>query len=384
MALLDVVRFNGLKSRDWIIYKYPSDELVYGTQLIVQEGQAAIFVKNGMVCDVFYPGTFMLSTENIPILCGLVNLPFGGKTPFSAEIYFLNTTTKLDINWGTTDPIQLIDPKYFVKLRVRAFGQMGLKLQDYAVFFKELIGGMDQDDLVKFDKIKEFYRGLIVIKIKSIISAAIISEKISALEITTKLESLSQTTKEQITEEFQKYGFTIASFYIQSINFPEEDFEKINKILEDKAAFEIMGDNRYSTKRSFDVYEGAANNQNGVAGAFAAGGIGFGTALNMGNNIIPAMSSTISDAAVKICPVCHTQNSSKTKFCSECGGSLEEKKREADIQCPGCGNLIEGKSKFCPECGFNLGSLICECGCKLEAKAKFCPECGKKVSIPRG
>ncbi len=351
MALIDVIRFDGLKNREWIIYKYPSDSLVLGTQLIVQEGQVVLFVKGGMVCDTFYPGTHTLSTYNLPILQSIVNLPFGGRTPFSAEVYFLNTTSKLDLTWGTTDPIQLIDPKYYVKLRVRAFGQMGLKLSNPTVFFKELIGGMRQDDLVKFDKIKEFYRGILVIKVKSLIANTIISDKISALEISTKLDELSQKVNEKISSEFEKYGFNVVNFYIHSINFPDEDFDKINKILEDKAAFEIMGDNRYATKRTFDVYEGAANNENGVAGAFAAGGIGFGAALNIGTS----MNSTMNNNALsqsgsgeyKECPSCHARNS-------------------ADV-------------KFCPECGFNYNSLICSCGNKLSAGTKFCPECGKQV-----
>ena len=265
MAFIDVVRFDGLRSRDWLIYKYPSEELVLGTQLIVQEGQVALFVKSGMVADVFYPGTYTLATENLPLLKGLVNLPFGGKTPFSAEVYFLNTTVRLDVNWGTIDPIQLIDPKYYVKLRVRAFGQMGLRVLDAVTLFKEVIGGMQKADIVKIDKIKEYYRGVLVLKVKSAIADTIITNGISALEISTKLESLSEKVREQVTPEFEKYGFSVVNFYIQSINFPDEDFEKINKILEDRAAFEIMGDGRYATKRSFDVYEGAANNQSGVA-----------------------------------------------------------------------------------------------------------------------
>ena len=94
MAIIDVVRFDGLKSRDWLIYKYPSEELVLGTQLVVQEGQVALFVKGGIVADVFYPGTYTLATENLPILKSLINLPFGGRTPFSAEVYFINTTVR--------------------------------------------------------------------------------------------------------------------------------------------------------------------------------------------------------------------------------------------------------------------------------------------------
>ena len=227
MAIIDVVRFDGLRNRDWIIYKYPSEELVLGTQLIVQEGQIALFVKGGMVADVFYPGTYTLATDNLPILKSLVNMPFGGNTPFSAEVYYINTTVKLDINWGTTDPIQLIDPKYYVKLRIRAFGQMGLRILDVTTLFKELIGGMQKADIVKFDRIKDYYRGILVIKVKSAIADTIIGEGISALEISTKLDSLSEHVKEQVRPEFEKYGFSIANFFIQSINFPDEDFEKV-------------------------------------------------------------------------------------------------------------------------------------------------------------
>lgn len=347
MAIIDVVRFDGLKSRDWLIYKYPSEELVLGTQLIVQEGQNALFVKNGTIADVFYPGTYTLTTENLPILKRLINMPFGGKTPFSAEVYFVNTTVKLDINWGTTDPIQLIDPKYYVKLRIRAFGQMGLRVLDVTTLFKEVIGGMQKSDIVRFDKIKEYFRGILVIKAKSAIADAIINTGISALEIATKLEALSESVKTQISSEFERFGFTVANFYIQSINFPDEDFEKINKILEDKAAFEIMGDGRYATKRSFDVYEGAANNQSGVAGAFVAGGVGLGAAMSLGATMNQTVGNPVHKEELKECVQCHAQ--------------------------------IPVGSKFCPECGCNNSERICVCGNKLKPGTKFCSECGKKV-----
>lgn len=347
MALIDLVRFDGLKSREWLIYKYPSEDLVLGTQLIVQEGQVALFVKGGTIADVFYPGTYTLTTENLPILKALVNLPFGGRTPFSAEIYFVNTTVRLDINWGTIDPIQLIDPKYYVKLRVRAFGQMGLRVLDVTTLFRNVIGGMQKADIVKFDKIKEYYRGILVIKVKSAIADAIITNGVSALEISSRLEDLSENVRGKILPEFERYGFTVANFFVQSVNFLDEDFEKINHILEDKAAFEIMGDRRYATKRSFDVYEGAANNQNGVAGTFAAGGIGLGAAMGMG----ASMSQTVGNPLQK----------EETKKCISCG-------KQIPVHC-----------KFCPECGFNNSEKVCECGHRLTPGVKFCPECGKKV-----
>lgn len=349
MAILDVIRFDGLKSRDWLIYKYYSDSLVVGSQLIVQEGQAAVFVKGGVVCDVFGPGTYSLETDNLPILTSLLKIPFGGNTPFSAEIYYINTTTRLDLYWGTSDPIQLIDPKYYVRLRIRAYGQMGLKLMDYTTFFKELIGGMNQADLVKFDKIRDYYKGILVIKVKSIIAETILAEKVSALEITSKLDDLSDKVKAEISPEFEKYGFAVTNFYIQSINFPDEDFAKINEILEDKAAFEIMGDGRYATKRSFDVYEGAATNTNGAAGVFAAGGLGMGAAVNMAQN----MGNMVNTSGA---------------------GAKEEK------ECPSCHKKIAADSKFCPECGFSFNPQVCVCGRKLEPGTKFCPECGRRVN----
>jgi len=347
MPIIDVVRFDGLKSRDWLIYKFPTEDLVMGAQLIVQEGQVALFVKGGMMADIFDPGTYTLSTENLPVLRKLINLPFGGRTPFSAEVYFINTTVKLDINWGTSDPIQLIDPKYFVRLRIRAFGQMGLRILDAPTLFTEVIGGMQRADIIKFDKIKEYYRGILVIKVKTAIADAIITNGISALEISTKLESLSERVKEQISPEFEKFGFVISNFYIQSINFPDEDFNKINKILEDKAAFEIMGEGRYATKRSFDVYEGAANNQSGVAGAFVAGGMGYGAAMGMTSSMGQTIGNPIQREDTKICA--------------------------------SCGTKIPANAKFCPECGFNYNELVCECGTKLTPGTKFCPECGKKL-----
>lgn len=360
MALLDVIRFDGLKSRDWLVFKCPKNDIVLGSQLIVQEGQIAIFVKGGTVCDVFYPGTYTIESKNLPILGKLVELPFGGDTPFSAEIYFLNTITKLDLHWGTTDPIQLIDPKYFVKLRIRAFGQMGIKLLDPTVFFKELIGGMNPSEIVQYDKIIEFYRGILVLKVKSLISDTIISNQISALEISTKLEELSDNIKADVAEEFKQYGINVVNFFIQSINFPEDDFEKINKILEDKAAFEIMGDSRYATKRSFDVYEGAANNQNGVAGAFAAGGVGMGAAVGMGM----AMNNVMGN------PMMAAQQQPQQQAAPVA---------EATMECPSCHAIIPQNSKFCMQCGFSFANMVCSCGAKLVPGAKFCLECGKKV-----
>ncbi|MCR4909124.1 MAG: SPFH domain-containing protein [Lachnospiraceae bacterium] len=378
---LEIIRFNGLKSKDWLIYKYPSENIIMGSQLIVQEGQVAIFSRGGAMADMFYPGTYTLKTENLPILRTLVNLPFGGNSPFSAEIYFVNTTVKLDITWGTTDPIQLVDPKYHVKLRIRAFGQMGMRVRDVSGMFREIIGGLGKDEWVRFDRIREYYRGILVVKVKSAIANAIITDGISALEIDAYLDSLSQKVKEQVEPEFIRYGFSVANFFIQSINFPDEDFDMINNILADRAAFDLMGDNRYATKRSFDVYQDAASNQNGMAGTFVAGGMGLGAAIGVGSAMGNALGNPMMQSqAGKAMGAGAEEAAAAGAAGAAVAGAEAVAEAASSKKCVSCGAEFPSKYKFCPECGFNNAEIECRgCGRMLNPGIKFCPECGTRV-----
>ena len=108
MAIVDVVKYNG--KPDVLAWKYPNEELGTWTQLIVNESQEAILVKSGKVLDVFGSGRHTLDTANIPILNNIVNLPFGGRSPFTAEVWYINKGYNLDIKWGTPTPIQIQDP----------------------------------------------------------------------------------------------------------------------------------------------------------------------------------------------------------------------------------------------------------------------------------
>ena len=110
MAIIDVVKCEMNDSE--LCEKFYSEDLRLGSQLVVYPSQVAIFVKGGQIFDIFEAGTYTLKTNNIPLLNKIINLPFGGDSPFQAEVWFLNLTAKLDIKWGTMTPIQLEDPKY--------------------------------------------------------------------------------------------------------------------------------------------------------------------------------------------------------------------------------------------------------------------------------
>lgn len=389
MAMFSIIKFDGIPNRNWLVYHYPGNSFTYGSQLIVNEGQVAVFVKGGKALVYFAAGTYTLKTENIPILKSFVSLPFSGQiphqqnskidTPFSVDIYFINKTVKLDIFWGTTDPISLIDPKYNIRLRVRAFGQFGIRVSDYRLFLTELIGAMGMDEVVKFEIVSNYFKGLVVNKVKTIIADIIINQRLSVLDIAPKLEEVSESCSGRIQSEFARFGIEIINFFVDSVNFPDEDFEIINKILGEKAAFDIIGDNRYSVKRTFDVMETSAGNEgNGSLASTGIGlGIGAGAGMAVGGVFANAAANTIASPGQKIaCSQCGTLNDSGFKFCGNCGGSLIARK----LQCSACNFAVPDGNKFCPNCGASMQQKKCpNCFLEYEPGTKFCNECGTKL-----
>ena len=129
------------------------------TQVVVNESQEALLFKGGKLFDTFGPGTHTLSTQNIPILNKLINLPFGGKSPFSAEVWFVNRAVTLDVSWGTTDPIQVEDPKYGIIVPVRAFGQFGMRIADSGAFVTRLVGTTAS---FSRDVLSSYFKGIVM------------------------------------------------------------------------------------------------------------------------------------------------------------------------------------------------------------------------------
>ena len=137
MAIIDVVKYQATENE--FVYKFPSEDLRLGTQLVVSISQVAFFVKGGKIFDQYESGTHTLKSENIPLINKLINLPFGSSSPFQAEVWFVNLISKMDVKWGTGTPIQLEDPKYGVIVPVRAYGQYGFKISNARLFLETLV-----------------------------------------------------------------------------------------------------------------------------------------------------------------------------------------------------------------------------------------------------
>lgn len=281
MALIDVVKCDIIDGE--LCRKFPSEDLKIGAQLIVYPSQTAFFVKGGAICDSFTAGTYTIKTENIPILNKIINIPFGGETPFSAEVWFVNGIVKLDMPWGTPQPIQIEDPKYKIIVPVRAHGQYGLRVNDPRAFLEALVGNMQS---FSTDKIDQYYKGRIISCLNAIIAQQIIEKQVSILDINTQLMSLSNECNNLLNQQLAKYGVEVIEFSIMSINVPHND-DSVIKLKEAKdlaARLSITGRDIYQMERSFDVLEKAAANE-GTGGQFAAMGAGLGVGVGVGNAV---------------------------------------------------------------------------------------------------
>ena len=216
MAFIDVVKFQG--NDEEFVWKFPSENLRFGTQLVVKPGQTAFFVKGGKILDEFKEGTATLKSGNIPLLTTLMSLPFGGDTPFQAEVWFVNLITKLNTPWGTVRPIQLEDPKYGVIVPLRAFGQFGFRVTAPRKFIEAIVGTAKVFTALQ---ITDYFKGVMLSSVNSNIGKAVVKQNISLLQLSAFLDELGGFCKEKIAVDFQPFGLELINFYFQSVNIPE-------------------------------------------------------------------------------------------------------------------------------------------------------------------
>jgi len=372
MALLDVVQWDNKPGE--VIFKFEEGAIALGSQLIVKEGQEAIFFKNGQALDSYGPGRHTLSTGNVPLLEKLVNLPFGGKTPFPAEVYFINKTEIPNMKWGTKQPMQLMDPVYNLPVPIRAFGSYSIRINDVKSF---LITATGTWQAFTTDAISTGFRDLAILpKVQDLVAEFMIKQEITILKLPAYYDEIGVAGKAKLGDDFTSFGVELVRFAVESINIPDDDenVQRLKKALADKAEMNIMGDD-YKVKRTFDTMEKAAGNE-GMTGGMVGAGMGVGMGQQMGAMMGNAMGNATGgqqQGQQVPCPKCNAMNQPGAKFCAACGAPMQV----AQAACPACNAQIPAGVKFCPSCGANLqGSKCKNCNADLKPGAKFCPECG--------
>ena len=228
---IDVIHWTD-SSDDTLVWRFEREEheIKYGAKLTVREGQAAVFVHEGQLADVFQPGLYFLETNNMPILTTLNHWDHGFKSPFKSEIYFVNTTRFQDLKWGTKNPIICRDPE-FGPVRIRAFGTYAIRVSDPGLFLREIVG---TDGEFTTDEISFQIRNIIV----SRFSTAIAQSGIPVLDMAANTLELAKIIGQRIAPELAEFGIEMPEFYIENISLPDA----VEAALDKRTSMGIVGD----------------------------------------------------------------------------------------------------------------------------------------------
>jgi len=354
MGILDLVRSELIDVIEWlddtgdtIVWRFPDQdhEIKMGAKLTVREGQAAVFVNEGRIADVFTPGLYSLTTQNMPVMTTLRSWKYGFESPFKAEIYFVSTRNFLDMKWGTQNPVMMRDQDFGV-IRLRAFGTYGIRVTDPGEFMKEVVG---TDGCFTTDEIEGQLRSVVV----SAFTGMLGTSKIAALDLASNYKAMGDEARTVMQPDFGRYGISLTLFVIENISVPPE----VEKMLDVRAQMGIVGDmGRFTQFQTARAITDAAS-----AGGGAGDFMGMGAGIAMGQQMASAMAASL------------------TPQQKEPAAQQTTTPQAAGKVCPQCGKPAPAAAKFCPECGAAQASTCPQCQRTNPPEAKFCQECGSKL-----
>lgn len=372
MALTSVIMYEG--DNQTFVWKHPTTDFATGSQLIVHESQEAILFLNGRALDSFGPGRHELTTQNLPVLSKVLNLPTGGTAPFHAEIYFVNLVEQMGISWGTKSRVQFMEPTYGFPLSIGASGEMALAVREPRRLLVKLVG---TEALLSQSKLVDYFKAFLQTRLKTALAQTIASEKLSIFELDAQLDSLSGLVHARLKPDFEQYGVELTQFLVTTVVRPEGDpvYEKFKTLYfrqfadvreaqikqqvgiidqETQSKRTVMAAEAAATKRKlegytyqqergFDVAERMAGNE--AVGQYANMGIGLGVMAGVGG----AMSGVMGDAVAQATQTSQPAPAAPVEVTKQ---PQPQDKGAAGLPfCPECGYRFQGMEKFCPQCG---------------------------------
>jgi membrane protease subunit (stomatin/prohibitin family) len=362
MALLQIVEYTDSTGKV-LAARIPPDgtgELRLGSQCIVRESQLAFFARDGRFLDMLIPGRHTLTTANIPLLTGLIKLPFGNRSPFRADVYFVSLKQHTDLSWSTPQPIPMRDTQ-FGMVRLRAAGSYIVQVADPRRLLTSVVGSRA---LLTVQDVEAQLRSSIVSRIADVIAQHMRERKFSVIDLATEYDELAVLASQSLRDDFANLGIELQRFYINTISVPEQLERQLDQA-GGVAAMGGLGD--YTRFKAAEALgEAARTGGDGLAGAGVQFGAGAQLGALMGQSLAgalqpppaqtpspagpPTTALTPQAAAAISCTGCGTQLPEQAKFCMECGSAT------APRRCPACGVEISQGARFCIECGQALRS----------------------------
>jgi membrane protease subunit (stomatin/prohibitin family) len=263
-------------TNDTMVYRFEryNNQIKYGAQLTVREGQAAVFVNEGKIADVFQPGMYTLETNNLPVLSTLQGWKYGFNSPFMAEIYYCSMRQFTDLKWGTMNPIMLRDAE-FGPVRLRAYGTYVVRVSDPQVLIRQIVG---TDGRFTVEEIVNQLRNLIVSRFAEIAGQS----KIPVLDMAANYGEMGDFLTQKISAEFLTYGLELTKLLVENISVPPAVEEALDK----RTSMGVVGNlAAYTQFNIANSIPDAAKNPGGLAAAGAGLGMGMAMAAPIGQTL---------------------------------------------------------------------------------------------------
>jgi membrane protease subunit (stomatin/prohibitin family) len=342
-----VIEWVGAREGD-IVWRYPVEEIGWGDNLVVHEYEAAVFFRDGKAYDVFRGGRHVLSTASLPLLTKVFSKIAGfDKVPFRSTVVFVSLK-QFQGKFGAQGQTKELAPLKF-------FGGFWFRVEEPNLFVNEVVGGQSA---FTTDGLQNFLRGYFNERLIDTLS------QYSLADVYGKLDETSLLSKNLLFDAFSRIGLELIEVKFEGIDTTPEFRDRLFYLRTGVGAAEYL--------RMETVQKSAESLSKSSGGAIGAGAVILPQVLQQPATQAPAQTMVL-------CPKCGFQNPQTTKFCGNCGTSLQA---PSGITCPKCGTANASGAKFCANCGNPLQATVkCpKCSTEVQAGTKFCPNCGAKIT----
>lgn len=339
-----------------IIHVYPNQfmMLIDGGKVVDYTAEEGYYKVDDSSLPSLFNGTFKDA-----LMESFQRIKFGGVTPGSQKVFYINLQEIKGIKFGTPNPLNYFDNFYNSELFLRTHGTYSIKITDPLLFYMEAIPR--NESKVEIQDINEQYLSEFLEALQSAMNQMSV-DGIRISHVASKGTELSKYMADILDENWKNTrGMEIQAVGISSISYDDESKELIN--MRNKGA--MLGDpsvrEGYVQGSIARGMEAAGSNEAGAAQTF----MGMGMGMQAGGGFMGAASASnqrqMEEQRSQKAESSNNAGNGNSWFCTECGA--------------------KNTGKFCSECGTKRSTTnVCSnCGYKPEGEIpKFCPECGNK------